>query len=59
MLSDTPCRKSVELLEKELREHGLLPTKYDWKGDSSPGTYEELVCIFTYYVKFNFKLFII
>lgn len=38
----SPCQESAKTLKRELREHKLLPTTIDWKGQEQMATQEQL-----------------
>ncbi|CAM9615348.1 unnamed protein product, partial [Discosporangium mesarthrocarpum] len=38
----SPCTKSAELLQKELRERKLLGDAYDWNGNARPASFDDL-----------------
>ncbi|XP_077421663.1 bromodomain and WD repeat-containing protein 3 isoform X2 [Vanacampus margaritifer] len=42
-LTTGPCRRTAEVLVRELEEYQLLPGRLDWLGNEHPRTYEDVV----------------
>ncbi|KAK5979848.1 Bromodomain protein [Trichostrongylus colubriformis] len=42
-LSSGPCKKAASVLRREIEENGLLPFRYDYRGNTHSRTYRETV----------------
>uniref|UniRef100_A0A7I4XXM5 Bromo domain-containing protein n=1 Tax=Haemonchus contortus TaxID=6289 RepID=A0A7I4XXM5_HAECO len=42
-LSSSPCKKAAAVLRREIEENGLLPFRYDYRGNTHSRTYRETI----------------
>jgi len=42
-LKSSPCTEAFEVLQRELNEKGLLPTRLDWNWGEHPFSFQEIV----------------